>query len=108
MTARQTRRQAAVATGPAIAFLPIEERPPWQAFARCAETDPEIFFPEQGQGNSKAKRVCMQCEVRIECLNWALDHHERYGIWGGATERERRAILRARRRKAAKAKEAAA
>lgn len=58
--------------------------------ALCAQTDPEIFFPEQGASSRSAKRVCMACPVRADCLAHALAVGERYGIWGGLSERERR------------------
>lgn len=62
----------------------------WTRYALCAETDPETFFPEQGGSTREAKRVCMACEVRATCLQAALDRDERFGIWGGYSERERR------------------
>lgn len=68
----------------------------------CAQTDPEAFFPEKGESTAAAKRTCLACDVRVECLQWALDTGERFGVWGGKSERERRAI------RAARAKEAAA
>ena len=61
----------------------------WQERALCAQTDPEAFFPEKG-----GKRVCESCEVRAECLGYALEHDERFGIWGGLSERERRRLKR--------------
>jgi WhiB family redox-sensing transcriptional regulator len=65
---------------------------PWRDDAICAQTDPEAFFPEKGGSTREAKRVCRGCEVRSECLEFALDHEERYGIWGGMSERERRNV----------------
>ena len=62
----------------------------WQDRALCAQTDPEAFFPEKGGSTREAKRVCLTCDVREECLTYALDHDERFGIWGGLSERERR------------------
>ena len=55
-----------------------------------ATSSPEAFFPEKGGSTRDAKRVCAQCEVREQCLKWAIDHDERFGIWGGMSERERR------------------
>ena len=66
----------------------------WRDLAVCAETDPEAFFPEKGGSTREAKRVCRGCEVRAECLEYALDHGERFGIWGGMSERERRRLKR--------------
>ena len=67
----------------------------WRQDALCAETDPEAFFPEKGGSTREAKRVCSGCEVRAECLEYALAKDERFGIWGGLSERERRRLRRA-------------
>jgi WhiB family transcriptional regulator, redox-sensing transcriptional regulator len=64
----------------------------WQERALCAQTDPEAFFPEKGGSTREAKRVCLSCEVRGDCLEYALLHDERFGIWGGLSERERRKL----------------
>ena len=64
----------------------------WQDRALCAQTDPEAFFPEKGGSTREAKKVCRVCEVRTECLEYALEHDERFGIWGGLSERERRRL----------------
>ena len=66
----------------------------WQERALCAQTDPEAFFPEKGGSTREAKRICAGCEVRSECLEYALEHDERFGIWGGLSERERRRLKR--------------
>ncbi|SNU02691.1 transcription factor WhiB [Ruaniaceae bacterium KH17] len=66
----------------------------WQDRALCAQTDPEAFFPEKGGSTREAKRVCNSCEVRTECLEYALENDERFGIWGGLSERERRKLKR--------------
>ncbi|WP_180357681.1 WhiB family transcriptional regulator [Streptomyces sp. NP160] len=66
----------------------------WQERALCAQTDPESFFPEKGGSTREAKRVCMSCEVRVPCLEYALANDERFGIWGGLSERERRRVKR--------------
>lgn len=68
----------------------------WRASALCAQTDTRLFYPEHGEPVSKAKAVCQACPVRIECLEDALDRHERFGVWGGLTEKERRPIREAR------------
>ncbi len=73
-------------------FDTIEEQ--WQERALCAQTDPEAFFPEKGGSTREAKRICLGCEVRDECLEYALAHDERFGIWGGLSERERRRLKR--------------
>jgi WhiB family redox-sensing transcriptional regulator len=66
----------------------------WQERALCAQTDPEAFFPEKGGSTREAKKVCVSCEVRAECLEYALENDERFGIWGGLSERERRKLKR--------------
>jgi WhiB family transcriptional regulator, redox-sensing transcriptional regulator len=68
----------------------------WQTDALCAQTDPEAFFPEKGGSTRDAKRICTTCEVKAECLEYALQNDERFGIWGGLSERERRRLRRAR------------
>jgi WhiB family transcriptional regulator, redox-sensing transcriptional regulator len=72
-----------------------DEDQEWQDRALCAETDPEAFFPEKGGSTREAKRICSGCEVRAQCLEYALAHDERFGIWGGLSERERRRLKRA-------------
>jgi WhiB family redox-sensing transcriptional regulator len=64
----------------------------WQERSLCAQTDPEAFFPEKGGSTREAKKVCVGCEVRQPCLEYALAHDERFGIWGGLSERERRKL----------------
>nr|WP_179390475.1 WhiB family transcriptional regulator [Psychromicrobium silvestre] len=64
----------------------------WQADALCAQTDPEAFFPEKGGSTRDAKKVCGSCNVRSQCLEYALSNDERFGIWGGLSERERRRL----------------
>jgi WhiB family redox-sensing transcriptional regulator len=73
-------------------FDPDEDEQEWQERALCAQTDPEAFFPEKGGSTREAKRICQGCEVRSECLGYALAHDERFGIWGGLSERERRRL----------------
>ncbi|WP_406286140.1 WhiB family transcriptional regulator [Embleya sp. NBC_00896] len=72
-----------------------EEELGWQERALCAQTDPESFFPEKGGSTREAKKVCLACEVRDECLEYALANDERFGIWGGLSERERRRLKKA-------------
>ena len=72
---------------------PIEDQD-WHGRALCAQTDPEAFFPEKGGSTRDAKKICTGCEVRSECLSYALAHDERFGIWGGLSERERRRLKR--------------
>jgi WhiB family transcriptional regulator, redox-sensing transcriptional regulator len=68
----------------------------WQTDALCAQTDPEAFFPEKGGSTRDAKRICTTCEVKAQCLDYALQNDERFGIWGGLSERERRRLRKAR------------
>ena len=81
--------------GVAESFGEPAEEPDWQERALCAQTDPEAFFPEKGGSTREAKRICSGCDVRAECLDYALAHDERFGIWGGLSERERRRLRRA-------------
>ncbi|MEY2849170.1 MAG: hypothetical protein RI885_1837 [Actinomycetota bacterium] len=64
----------------------------WQTDSLCAQTDPEAFFPEKGGSTRDAKKICTSCEVRSQCLEYALQNDERFGIWGGLSERERRKL----------------
>ncbi|HIW99045.1 MAG TPA: WhiB family transcriptional regulator [Candidatus Nesterenkonia stercoripullorum] len=76
-------------------LVPVEEiegELAWQVDALCAQTDPEAFFPEKGGSTRDAKKVCAACTVRSECLDYALGNDERFGIWGGLSERERRKL----------------
>jgi WhiB family redox-sensing transcriptional regulator len=92
-----TRPHLSVVPEAAAAFEP-EPLPmtpdQWQDRALCAQTDPEAFFPEKGGSTREAKKICLGCEVRHECLEYALAHDERFGIWGGLSERERRRLKR--------------
>ncbi len=63
--------------------------PEWVADALCAQVDPELFFPGKGESPRDAKRICACCEVRAQCLEYALAHGQRYGVWGGVSERGR-------------------
>ena len=67
----------------------------WTELAVCAQVDPEMFFPEKGGATKEAKRLCFTCEVRKQCLDYAMANEERFGVWGGHSERERRKMLRA-------------
>lgn len=68
----------------------------WQALANCLGVDPDLFFPERGASTREAKEVCRACVVREECLEYAIVNGEKFGIWGGMSERERRRVRRAR------------
>lgn len=69
--------------------------PNWRIDAACRDVDPEQLFV-RGKEQHRAKRVCLTCPVRTECLAEALDRGIEFGVWGGMTERERRALLRRR------------
>ena len=68
----------------------------WQDLANCLGVDPDLFFPERGASTREAKDVCRGCVVREDCLEYALQNGEKFGIWGGMSERERRRIRRQR------------
>lgn len=76
-------------------FLSCLVSPGWMADGVCAQTDPELFFPDKGGATKEAKRVCGGCPVKGECLAFALENQERFGVWGGLSERERRRLRRA-------------
>lgn len=69
----------------------------WQDLGNCLGVDPELFFPGRGASTKEAKEVCAGCIVKTDCLEYALSNGEKFGIWGGASERERRRIRRQRR-----------
>lgn len=71
---------------------------PWTQDALCAQTDPDAFFPEKGGSTRDAKTICRECDVTEDCLLYALRNDERFGIWGGLSERERRKLKRGGRR----------
>jgi WhiB family redox-sensing transcriptional regulator len=76
-------------------------REPWRHQAACKDQDPEYWFPVDAPGRTPAHRraisICQSCPVQAECLTWALDNHEFYGIWGGTTARQRADMRRDRR-----------
>jgi WhiB family redox-sensing transcriptional regulator len=76
---------------------PAETTQPWMADGLCREHHPSAFFPSDGVGVDRARRICAECPVQHECLEYALLYRIEHGVWGGASERERRRILRSRR-----------
>lgn len=72
----------------------------WRERAACRGVDPDIFYPVSEEDAEEAKAICRSCAVREACLEYALSRRERDGVWGGATERDRRRILRQRRKSA--------
>lgn len=72
----------------------------WRQHGACRGTDPDIFYPVSDEDAEEAKSICATCPVREPCLEYALATRERDGVWGGATERERRRMIRQRRKSA--------
>lgn len=72
----------------------------WRQRAACRGADPDFFYPSSDEEAEVAKAICGRCAVREPCLEYALANRERDGVWGGATERERRRIIRQRRKSA--------
>ena len=68
----------------------------WQQQANCLGVDPDLFFPGRGASTREAKAVCRGCVVMSACLEYAMTNGERFGIWGGLSERERRRLRRER------------
>jgi WhiB family redox-sensing transcriptional regulator len=66
----------------------------WQERGACRGVDPEVFFPVSDEEAWRAKEICAVCEVRLDCLAFSLANRERYGVWGGVTERERAEMFR--------------
>lgn len=84
------------------AIIRIDVSPmPWADQAACRGVNPELFFPAQHTPSGEAKAVCATCPVATECLDYALDNREVFGVWGGTSEKQRRLIRRDRRRTAA-------
>ncbi|MGL4174308.1 MAG: WhiB family transcriptional regulator [Actinomycetota bacterium] len=83
----------------------LGEVPSWHASALCAQTDPEVFFPEKGASSAAARRVCAVCPVELECRAEAMDRREPFGVWGGTTEADRRRLRRQARLDQARASE---
>lgn len=72
----------------------------WRQRAACRGVDPDVFYPASDEEAEEAKLICHVCPVRESCLEYALANRERDGVWGGATERERRRLVRQRRKSA--------
>jgi WhiB family transcriptional regulator, redox-sensing transcriptional regulator len=72
----------------------------WRQHAACSGLEPEVFYPVSDEQTEEAKAICRECPVREPCLDYALANRERDGVWGGATERERRRMIRQRRKSA--------
>jgi WhiB family transcriptional regulator, redox-sensing transcriptional regulator len=74
----------------------------WQDGANCSGANADLFFPERGASTRTAKAICRECQVRLECLEFAITTGEKFGIWGGMSERERRKVRRDRQIAAAR------
>ena len=78
-------------------FPPASEITAWMAHGNCRSYAPSMFFPSDGVGVDRARKICATCPVIDTCLEYALENHIDHGVWGGASERERRRILKRRR-----------
>ena len=78
-------------------YQTMHTQPDWYRDALCAQVDPDLWFPHKGSNTVPAKLICQTCPVVEECLAYALANSERYGIWGGYSERERRRLARGQR-----------
>jgi WhiB family redox-sensing transcriptional regulator len=85
-----------IATAFAVAMAEQEELLGWMSDALCAEVGGDQWFPEAGEPTEPAKRVCRQCPVKAECLDYAVENKIRFGVWGGTSERERQGLRRRR------------
>ena len=72
----------------------------WRQYARCLGADPELFYPTTDDAAEEARAICTVCPVREPCLEYAITAREKQGVWGGLTERERRRMIRQRRKSA--------
>jgi WhiB family redox-sensing transcriptional regulator len=82
---------------PANPPAPASEVTAWMAYGNCRNYAPSVFFPSDGVGVDRARKICKTCPVSEPCLEYALEHRIDHGVWGGASERERRRILKRRR-----------
>ena len=74
----------------------------WREFANCLGANEDLFFPDRGASTRAAKQICAECPVRVDCLEYAVTQGEKFGIWGGLSERERRKIRKRRAMEAQK------
>lgn len=95
MTARRHLQWSEGAAGPVLAFADRGELA-WQARALCAEIGGDHWFPGKHDSTAPAKLICARCEVKAECLAYALDHKIRHGVWGGMSKNQRRRLRAAR------------
>jgi len=79
---------------PAALLAPIDAERPWVVFGACRGAEADAFFPMTRDATQQALVICASCPVRVECLDYALEARERFGVWGGKTEKQRRQTLR--------------
>ena len=72
---------------------PGQSKTSWRTLALCLGHDPDLWFPQESDGGANAIRICSACPVRLDCLEWAIEHNERNGIWGGLSARKRQRLL---------------
>ncbi len=77
-----------------ILRAPVNEERPWMVFSACRNKDPDVFFPESAAQAREAIAICNTCPVMVECLEYSLEARERFGVWGGLTDKQRRQLLR--------------
>ncbi len=99
-TATRTGVRVPLASAPTGRLARSNQEPQWRMLGACRGLDPEIFYPGEEDDPTEGKAVCASCGVQVACLEYALRYREKDGIWGGCTERERRRIIRQRRRSA--------
>ncbi len=76
-----------------MSLLLALQYPEWSNEALCAQVDPDLWFPDKGGSTREAKAICATCPVATDCLEYAIEHNEHFGIWGGVSERDRRHLL---------------
>jgi WhiB family redox-sensing transcriptional regulator len=79
-----------------VTILQLVPTGDWRDDALCQQVDPELFYPEKGGTAEPAKSICRSCDVRPECLEYALSLGEAFGVWGGMSEKDRRAEMKRR------------
>ena len=89
---RGAREASMLAVGATVESVDDNLKFAWQKDALCAQTDPEVFFPERNGSSKDAKRICNTCDAKEQCLDYALENDERIGVWGGLSEYERRKL----------------
>ena len=94
MSARSRLEWSEGAAGPVLTALVSDEVQDWRDLAACAEVGDDFWFPEKGGSTREAKKVCQGCPVQAECLEYALENNEQFGIYGGLSARERQRMKR--------------